>query len=153
PFDDQATPAVGVSNAQIIVNDPAIMGVIGHLNSGVAIPASEVYNDNDLVMISPANTNPLITDRGLPTVNRVCGRDDLQGPTGARFVAEELGVQSVYVLHDTTAYGQGVAEFFRQEAEALGLTVLGFEGTEEMSNFDGILQPILALEPEAIYFG
>jgi branched-chain amino acid transport system substrate-binding protein len=153
PFDDQATPAVGVSNAQIIVNDPAIMGVIGHLNSGVAIPASEVYNDNNLVMISPANTNPLITDRGLPTVNRVCGRDDLQGPTGARFVAEELGVQTVYILHDTTAYGQGVAEFFRQEAEALGLTVLGFEGTEEMSNFDGIIQPILALEPEAIYFG
>jgi len=153
PFDDQATPDVGVSNAQQIVADEEILAVIGHLNSGVAIPSSEVYNENNLVMVSPANTNPLITDRGYPTVNRVCGRDDLQGPTGARFAAEELGVTSVYILHDTTAYGQGVAEFFRQEAEALGLTVLGFEGTEETANFDGIIQPILALAPELVYFG
>jgi branched-chain amino acid transport system substrate-binding protein len=152
PFDDQATPEVGVSNAQQIVADPTILAVIGHLNSGVAIPSSEVYNDNDLVMISPANTNPLVTDRGLPTVNRVCGRDDLQGPTGANYAAE-LGATSVYILHDTTAYGQGVAEFFQSEAEAIGLTVLGFEGTEEASNFDAIVQPILALSPDLIYFG
>ena len=153
PFDDQATPEVGVSNAQQIVADPSILAVIGHLNSGVAIPSSEVYNENDLVMISPANTNPAITDRGYATVNRVCGRDDLQGPTGARFAAEDLGVTSVYILHDTTAYGQGVAQYFQSEAEALGLTVLGFEGTEETANFDGIIQPILALSPDLIYFG
>lgn len=153
PYDDQATPDVGVSNAQQIVSDEAILAVIGHLNSGVAIPSSEVYNDNNLAMVSPANTNPLITDRGYPTVSRVCGRDDLQGPTGARFVQDELGLNSVYILHDTTAYGQGVAEFFRQEAEASGMTVLGFEGTEEASNFDSLLQPILALNPEVIYFG
>jgi branched-chain amino acid transport system substrate-binding protein len=153
PFDDQATPDVGVANAQQIVNDPGILAVIGHLNSGVAIPSSEVYNDNDLVMVSPANTNPTVTDRGYPTVNRVCGRDDLQGPTGARFAAEELGVTNVYILHDTTAYGQGVAEFFQTEAEALGLAVLGFEGTEEAANFEGIIQPILAQAPELIYFG
>jgi branched-chain amino acid transport system substrate-binding protein len=153
PFDDQATPDVGVSNAQQIVTDESIYAVIGHLNSGVAIPSSVVYNDNDLVMISPANTNPLVTERGFATVNRVCGRDDLQGPTGARFAAEELEVASVYILHDTTAYGQGVAEFFQAEAENLGVEILGFEGTEEAANFDGILQPILALEPELIYFG
>ncbi len=153
PFDDQATPDVGVSNAQQIVNDPAILAVIGHLNSGVAIPSSEVYNENDLAMVSPANTNPLITDRAYATVNRVCGRDDLQGPTGAVFAADELEVESVYVLHDTTAYGQGVAEFFRTAIEDLDVEVVGFEGTEEASNFEGILQPILALEPDLIYFG
>lgn len=152
PFDDQASPETGVSNAQQIVADASILAVIGHLNSGVAIPSSEVYDENDLVMISPANTNPLVTERGLATVNRVCGRDDLQGPTGANY-ALELGVTSVYVLHDTTAYGQGVAEFFAAEAENLGITVLGFEGTEEASNFDGIIQPILAQAPELIYFG
>ena len=152
PFDDQATPDVGVANAQNLVNDPAILAVVGHLNSGVAIPSSEVYNANNLVMISPANTNPRVTSRGFTTVNRVCGRDDLQGPTGARFV-NELGAKSVYVLHDTTSYGQGVAEFFQKESEALGITVLGFEGTTETANFEGVIQPILALAPEAIYFG
>lgn len=153
PYDDQATPDVGVSNAQNIVADSAILGVIGHYNSGVAIPSSEVYDGSSLVMVSPANTNPLVTDRLLATVNRVCGRDDLQGPTGARFASEDLGVTSVYILHDTTAYGQGVADYFQREAEALGITVLGFEGTEEASNFEGLIQPILALAPDLVYFG
>ncbi len=88
PFDDQATPDVGVANAQQIVADPAILAVIGHFNSGVAIPSSEVYNANNLVMVSPANTDVLVTDRGLPVVNRVCGRDDAQGAVGAQYAAE-----------------------------------------------------------------
>jgi branched-chain amino acid transport system substrate-binding protein len=153
PYDDQATPDVGVSNAQNIVNDPAIVALIGHLNSGVAIPSSEVYNTNNLVMISPANTNVNITDRYLPTVNRIAGRDDTQGAAGAAFAKTLEGVSSVYILHDNTAYGQGVAEFFQSEAEKEGLTVLGFEGTSEPSNFDGIIQPILAQDPDLIYFG
>ena len=153
PYDDQATPEVGVANAQQIVADPAILGLTGHLNSGVAIPSSEVYNENNLVMVSPANTNPLITDRGYPTVNRICGRDDLQGPTGAVIAANDLGATSVYILHDTTAYGQGLADYFRAEAATLGLTELGYEGTAEAANFDGIIQPILALNPDLVFFG
>ncbi len=152
PFDDEASADKGVSNAQQIVSDPLILGVIGHLNSGVAIASSEVYNTNDLVMVSPANTNPTVTDRGYATVNRICGRDDLQGPTGANFVAE-LGAETVYILHDTTAYGLGLADFFRVEAEVLELEILGFDGTEEASSFDSILTAILALNPDAIYFG
>lgn len=152
PFDDEANPDKGVSNAQQIVADNDILGVIGHLNSGVAIPSSEVYNVNDLVMISPANTNPTVTDRGYATVNRICGRDDLQGPTGANY-ALELGVTTVYVLHDTTSYGLGLADFFRMEAEELGIEVLGFDGTEEASTFDTLITPILALAPDMIYFG
>lgn len=153
PYDDQALPETGVANAQQIVADSAILALIGHYNTGVAIPSSEVYNQNGLVMLSPANTGPAVTDRGLPTVNRIVGRDDLQGPTGAQFAASLDDVESVYVLHDTTAYGQGVASFFRDEAEAQGLMVLGYEGTEERANFDGILQPILALDPDLIYVG
>jgi len=152
PFDDQATPDVGVANAQQIVADAAILAVVGHFNSGVAIPSSEVYDKNNLVMVSPANTNPAVTDRGLKTVNRVCGRDDAQGAVGAQYAAT-LGIKSVYVLNDTTAYGAGVASYFRDNAESLGITVLGYEGTEEKSNFDGIIQPILALAPEAVYMG
>ncbi len=152
PYDDQASPDVGTNNAQQIVADSAILAVVGHLNSGVAIPSSEVYNANDLVMVSPANTNVQVTDRGYPTVNRVCGRDDAQGAVGAQ-AAEALGIKSVYVLNDTTAYGLGVAQFFRDDAQAAGIDVLGFEGTAETANFDGIISPILALNPEAVYFG
>lgn len=153
PFDDQATPDTGVANAKQIAGDPAILCIVGHLNSGVAIPSSEEYHNAQLAMVSPANTNPLITTRGYPEVNRIVGRDDVQGVVGAEFANQEMGVTSVYILHDKTAYGQGIAEFFRQKAEELGMSVLGFEGTEEQANFDSVLTPILAANPDLVYFG
>ncbi len=152
PYDDQATPDVGVSNANQIVNDSAILAVVGHYNSGVAIPSSEVYNKSDLVMVSPANTGVNVTDRGLPTVNRVCGRDDAQGAVGAQYAAQTLKVKTVYIIHDKTVYGQGVAEAFRDSLKEAGVEVIGFEGTEEKSNFDAILTPIQAQNPDLIYF-
>src|SRR5215510_10591877 len=152
PFDDQAKPDVGVANAKNIIADKDIMAVIGHLNSGVAIPSSEVYKEVNVVMISPANTNPTVTDRNLPNVNRVCGRDDVQGVVGSEF-AKGQGTKSVYVIHDKTAYGQGIADFFKADAEKKGIKVVGFEGTEEKSNFDPILTPIKAKNPGLIYFG
>lgn len=157
PFDDQATPDVGVANAQNIINDPAIVAVIGHYNSGVAIPSSEVYNTVDLAMVSPANTNPKVTDRNLPTVNRVCGRDDIQGAkiggVFLDFAKDKLNVKSVYIVNSNTAYGKGVAEFFQQAAKDRGLRVLGFESTEEKSNFDAILTPIQTQNPDLVYWG
>ncbi|MFV9504888.1 MAG: branched-chain amino acid ABC transporter substrate-binding protein [Oscillochloridaceae bacterium umkhey_bin13] len=153
PFDDQARPEVGSANAKNIVSDPDIMCVVGHLNSGVALASLPDYKNASLPMVSPANTNPNITEGGYDVAFRVVGRDDVQGTVGEAFAREELGAQSVYIIHDTTAYGQGVAEFFRQAAEANGVEVLGFEGTEEQSDFSAILTPILAANPDLIYFG
>ncbi len=153
PFDDQAKPDVGVANAKNIIADKDILAVIGHLNSGVAIPSSEVYKEVSLVMISPANTNPVVTDRGYGNVNRVCGRDDVQGVVGSEFAHATLKVKSVYIIHDKTQYGQSIAEFFKADSEKKGVKVLGFEGTEEKSNFDPILTPIKAKNPDLIYFG
>jgi branched-chain amino acid transport system substrate-binding protein len=152
PFDDQGNPDTGVANAKSIVADPAILAIVGHYNSGVQIPSSEEYHAAGLVNISPANTNPKVTDRGYTEVNRICGRDDVQGAVGAQYAASK-GVKSAYVLHDKTAYGQGIAEYYQREATKLGIKVLGFEGTEEKANFDSILTPILAAKPQVIYFG
>ena len=153
PFDDQAKPDVGVANAKSIVADPDILLVDGHLNSGVALPSSEVYKEANLAMVSPANTNPLITDRNYKTVSRICGRDDVQGDVGATFAKETLKIKSAYVLHDKTLYGQGVAEFFRDVAKKAGVEIMGFEGTEEKANFDPIITPIKAKNPDLVYFG
>jgi len=152
PFDDQAKPDVGVANAKNIIADKDIMAVIGHLNSGVAIPSSEVYKEVNVVMVSPANTNPVVTDRGYPNVNRVCGRDDVQGVVGSEF-AHAQKIKSAYIVHDKTQYGQSIAEFFKADSEKKGIKVLGFEGTEEKSNFDPIITPIKAKNPDLIYFG
>jgi branched-chain amino acid transport system substrate-binding protein len=153
PFDDQAKPDVGVANAKNIIADKDIMAVIGHLNSGVAIPSSEVYKEVGVVMISPANTNPVVTDRNYPNINRVCGRDDVQGVVGSEFAHGTMKIKSVYIIHDKTQYGQSIAEFFKADAEKKGVKVLGFEGTEEKSNFDPFLTPIKAKNPDLIYFG
>src|SRR3989442_5222577 len=104
-------------------------------------------------MISPANTNPVVTDRGYPNVNRVCGRDDVQGVVGSEFANGTMTAKSVCISHDKTQYGKGVAEFFKADAEKKGIKVLGIEGTEENSNFDPIITPIKAKNPNVIYFG
>lgn len=153
PQDDQASPDVGVATARRLVNDKEILGIIGHLNSGVAIPSSEVYKEYDLTMISPANTNPMITERRYPNVNRICGRDDIQGPVGAEFAIKELGAKKIFVVHDKTAYGQGVAEAFRTKALALGAQVVGFDGTEEKSNFQSLILRMKVMRPDVLYFG
>lgn len=153
PYDDQAKPEIGVANARNLVADANVLVLVGHFNSGVALPASEVYKDAMLAMISPANTATEITDRGYPNVNRVCGRDDVQGPVGARFAAQDLKLKSAYIIHDKTLYGQGVADNFRQEAKKLGMNVLGFDGTEERANFAPMIIPLKARNPALVYFG
>jgi len=152
PYDDQAKPEVGVANARHIVADPDVLVLVGHYNSGVALPASEVYKESMLAMISPANTATEITDRRYPNVNRVCGRDDVQAPVGARFVAQDLKLKSVYIIHDKTLAGQGAAAIFRDEAKKLGLNVLGYEGTEERANFSAMITPLKAKNPGLVYF-
>ena len=152
PYDDQGNPDAGVANAKNIVSDPSILCVVGHYNSGVQIPSSEVYHTAGLANVSPANTNPKVTDRGYKEVSRICGRDDMQGAVGATF-AQSLGAKTAYVLDDKTTYGEGIATYFKQKAESLGMQVLGFEGTDEKANFDAILSPIMAANPDVLYFG
>jgi len=154
-YDDQANPDTGVSNANRIINDPDILGVVGHFNSGVVIPSSEVYKTVNLVVVSPANTNPKVTDRKLPNVDRICGRDDVQGPAGAAFAVNELKAKKIFVLNDKSAYGQGLAEAFRDAAVKLGASIPAnaFVGTEERSNFIPVITQIMAFGPDLVYFG
>lgn len=156
--DDQGNADVGVANAKRFVGDADIVGVIGHLNSSIALRTSPIYNDEGagLVMISPANTNVNITDAGLPNVNRVCGRDDQQGAAGANYAMNELGAKNIYILHDKTDYGEGVARSFLATIQAAGLTEAGFEGFENtLQDFTAVVSNIAALnpQPDLIYFG
>ena len=154
-YDDQANPDTGVSNANRIINDPDILGIVGHFNSGVMIPSSEVYKTVNLVVVSPANTNPKVTDRLLPNVNRICGRDDVQGPAGADFAVNTLKAKKIFVLNDKSAYGQGLAQAFKDAAVKIGATIpdSAFVGTEERSNFIPVITQIMAFAPDLIYFG
>ncbi len=153
PQDDQAQPDVGVAVARRLVNDPDVLAIVGHFNSGVTIPTSEVYKDVNLAMVTPGSTNPRVTERGLHNINRVCGRDDVQGPVGAEFAVTDLKAKRILVVHDKTAYGQGIANAFRDRVAALGGTVVGFIGTEEKTNFQSLILQMRALKPDLVYFG
>src|SRR4029078_10882691 len=105
--DDQADPKVGTTVAQKLV-DAKVAAVIGHLNSGVRIPASEIYSKAGIPMISGSATNPALTERGLKTVFRTVGRDAQQGPAIALYIAHELKGKRIALADDKTAYGEGL---------------------------------------------
>ncbi|MFZ3591575.1 branched-chain amino acid ABC transporter substrate-binding protein [Bacillus sp. DJP31] len=154
PYDDQGDPKKGVANAQLIGSDSSILAVVGHLNSGVAIPSSETYEKYSIPMVSPANTATDVTDRGLKTVNRIVARDDFQGPAGADFAVNTLKAKKIFIVQDKTAYGTGLAEAFKGAAEELGAEIVGFEGiTVGEKDFNGVLNQVVAKKPDLVYFG
>ena len=153
-YDDQADPATGTAAARRAVADKAVLGVVGTLNSGVAIPASAAMAPSHLAMVSPVNTNEKVTDRGLKNMNRVCARDDAQGPAGGEFVVKNLKAKKVYVLNDKTPYGQGLADQAEKAMKAAGATIVQSEGVAaEERDFTALITKIQALKPDAIYFG
>ncbi|BDH62006.1 branched chain amino acid ABC transporter substrate-binding protein [Lysinibacillus sp. PLM2] len=154
PYDDQGDPKTAVSNANLIGADKSIFGVIGHYNSAVAIPASEVYEKYNIVMVSPANTANEITNRGFKTVNRIVANENFQGPAGAQFAVNELGATEIFVIHDKTSYGLGLTEAFVQAAKELGVEIVG-EGSITVGDkdFNDVISKIISVKPDLVYFG
>src|SRR5260370_41817143 len=125
--DDRADPKEGVSVANKFVGD-GVKYVIGHFNSGVTIPASDVYEENGMLEITPAATNPKVTERNMWNVFRTCGRDDQQGGVAGPIIADKFKGKRVAVVHDKTTYGQGLADETRKAMNAKGLKEVLYEG-------------------------
>jgi len=161
PFDDRSDPKEAVSVANRIVSDPKVMGVIGHFNSGCSIPASRIYAQVSLPMLTPASSNPELTSQQLSplwtwprNIFRGNTTDNVQGAFGAEFVLRDLKIKDVAIIHDKTAYGQGVAEEFRKKFISLGGRVGAFEGLQVGDrDFRSLLTRVKSLKPSALYFG
>jgi len=148
--DDQGNPQIGVAAAEKVAADPAVMGSVWGITSVTCIPASEVLDRSNIVLISPGCTNPKVTDRGLKSVNRVCARDDFQAPAGAVWLIEELKKKKTAVFDDGTTGPRGGADEFEKKAKALGATVLRYVIRAGDKDF----RPILGTIPkdvDAIY--
>lgn len=150
--DDQGDPKAGVNVAQKFV-DAGVKYVLGPYNSGVAIPASRIYNDAGVLM-STVGTNPKITQGGYGTVFRIVASDTQVGGSVANYAAKDLKIKNIGVIDDRTAFGQGIADEFTRRAKAAGMNVVGREFTnDKASDFSAILTALKAKRVDAIFFG
>jgi len=153
--DDQADPKVGTTVAQKLI-DAKVVGVVGHLNSGVTIPASSLYNKASppIPMISGSATNPKLTEQGFKNVFRVVGRDDQQGPAVASYLKSAKKPKLVAVIDDATAYGEGIANEVEKTLKKAGVKVLPREkGTDKTTDWKAILTKLKGKKPDAVFFG
>jgi len=151
--DDAGDPKQGTAAAQKLV-DSKVNGVIGHLNSGTSIPASKVYSDAGIPQISPSATNPKFTRNGYKTTFRVVADDVHLGGTLGRYAAKELKGQSIAVIDDRTAYGQGVADEFEKGVKGAGGKLVGREFTnDKATDFTAILTSLKGKKPDVVFFG
>ncbi|SON56108.1 Leucine-, isoleucine-, valine-, threonine-, and alanine-binding protein precursor [Hartmannibacter diazotrophicus] len=151
--DDVSDPKQGVSVANKFVGD-GVTFVDGHFNSGVSIPASEVYAENGIFQITPASTNPQFTERGLWNTFRTCGRDDQQGAVAGAYIAENFKDTPVAVIHDKTPYGQGLADETKKAMNAAGITEVMYEGINiGDKDFSALISKMKAANVGVIYYG
>jgi branched-chain amino acid transport system substrate-binding protein len=151
--DDQADPKLGPTIAQKFA-DAKVAGVVGHLNSGVSIPASAVYNQAGIPMISGSATNPKLTEQGFKTIFRTVARDDQQGPAIAAYIANDLKLKKVAIADDATAYGEGLANEVEKTLKAAGVQIVTREKTnDKATDFKAILTKIKGRNPDAVFYG
>ena len=151
--DDAADPKQGASVAQKLC-DAKVAGVAGHLNSGTTIPASKIYNDCGIPMITPSATNPNLTKPGYKTTFRLLANDNALGAGLAFYAADALKLKRMAIIDDRTAYGQGVAAVFKKIAAEKGITIVDEQFTTDKSvDFMSILTAIKSKNPDGIFFG
>jgi branched-chain amino acid transport system substrate-binding protein len=160
PFDDRAEPDEAVNVADLIIADPSIVAVVGHYNSGCAIPAARVYAQAPIAMVAPSATAAELTLQqlkpdwpGPKVVFRVCPTDDVQGDYAADYVYGKLHKRRISIIHDKTAYGVGLAERFRMTFAALGGHILSDDGIAEgLKDFKPLLARVKQLHADGLYF-
>lgn len=151
--DDVGDPKQGVSVANQFTGD-GVSFVVGHFNSGVTEPASDVYAENGMLMITPGSTNPRITERGLWNVFRTCGRDDQQGKVAGEYIAKNLAGKKLAVVHDKTTYGKGLADETKKTINSLGIAEVLYEGVNKGErDYSALVSKIKQSGAEVVYWG
>ena len=151
--DDVSDPKQGVSVANKFVGD-GVKFVVGHFNSGVTMPASEAYQENGILEITPSATNPKITERMMWNIFRTCGRDDQQGAVAGAYIAAHFKGKKIAIVHDKTTYGQGLAEETKKAINGKGIKEVLFEGINVGDkDFSALISKIKASGADLVYWG
>lgn len=152
-YDDQSDPQLGVDIAKKIAESGAKL-VIGHFNSSVTEPASEIYYANEILMITPSSTTTRITERGMWNVFRTCGRDDQQGKVAGAYIVQNFKGKKVAMAHDGTNYGIGFADETKKIMNSRGMTEVLFEGVRlGQTDFSDLISRIKASGADLVFWG
>ncbi len=151
--DDACDPKQAVAVANKFVSD-GVKFVAGHFCSGSSIPASKVYTEENIVQISPASTNPKLTEEGGPNVFRTCGRDDQQGTVAGNFLAEKYKDKKIAIIHDKTTYGKGLADETKKQLNKEGVQEAMYEAyTAGEKDYSALVSKLKAGGIDVIYVG
>ena len=151
--DDACDPKQAVAVANKMVSD-GIVFMAGHFCSGSSIPASQVYTEEGILQISPASTNPKLTEEGGDNVFRVCGRDDQQGIVAGDMLADKFGKKKIAILHDKTAYGKGLADETKKQLNKRGIKEAMYEAyTAGEKDYSAIISKMKAAGIDVFYLG
>lgn len=149
--DDAADPKQAVNVANALVGDDAVVGLVGHFNSGCSIPAAPVYEKANLAMVT-VSSNPQLTAQGYRIVNRIVAKDDAQGGFAGELAAS-LGFKNIAIIDDATAYGEGLATEFKKAFEAKGGTVVSTDRIQAGEvNFASVVTKLKGSQPDAVYY-
>ena len=152
-FDDACDPKQAVAVANRIVNE-GISFVVGHLCSSSTQPASDIYEEEGILMITAASTSPEITERGYQMIFRTIGLDSLQGPTAGNYIAQQVKPSKVAVIHDKQQYGEGIATAVREVLTEAGIDVPVFEGiTAGDKDFSALIAKLRQEGVDFVYYG
>jgi branched-chain amino acid transport system substrate-binding protein len=152
--DDASDPKQGVSIANKLAGGGFKL-VVGHFNSGVTIPSSEVYKESGMIVITPAATNPMLTDRpDYWNVFRTCGRDDQQGAVAGAYILSHFKGKKIAIVHDKTPYGKGLADATKANMNKGGLTEVVYEGINTgEKDYSALVSKLKAAGVDLVYFG
>ena len=151
--DDGSDPKQGVSVANKFAAD-GVKFVIGHYNSGVTMPSSEVYQENGILQITPASTNPTVTERKMWNIFRVCGRDDQQGAVAGEYIVKHFKGKKIAIVHDKTTYGKGLADETKKALTKGGMKEVLYEGVNTgEKDFSALVSKIKQSGADLIYWG
>jgi branched-chain amino acid transport system substrate-binding protein len=150
--DDGSDPKKGVAVANKFVAQK-VSFVVGHFNSTVTLPTSEIYSDHGVLDITPASVNPQVTERGLDFIFRTCGRDDQQAGVAAKYLAAQ-GAKKIAILHDRTTYGKDLADKTRKALLDLGIKEVLYDGVDKgEKDYSAMITRIKASGADFLYWG
>ncbi|HYE47132.1 MAG TPA: branched-chain amino acid ABC transporter substrate-binding protein [Caulobacter sp.] len=151
--DDACDPKQAVAVANQMVQEKVVF-VAGHFCSGSSIPASQVYNEEGILQISPASTNPQLTEQGFDNVFRVCGRDDQQGDVAAAYLTKNFAGKKVAIVHDKQAYSKGLADAVKAGLNKAGTQEALYETVNPGErDYSALVTKLKSQNIDALYYG